>query len=130
MIDILPLISGLSQALRGLALFAGVILILDTLKIHAGLLEDPPHSSKGNSMAWGLVALSSIIGGWSVLELGTNVFSVFKTPPQIVATMLMWGFLAAGLVYRAALRTSRPIYIYVSSGLFLVTATTLFLGRA
>jgi hypothetical protein len=30
-IDILPFLTGLSQGLRGLALFAGVILILDSI---------------------------------------------------------------------------------------------------
>lgn len=130
MIDILPFLTGLSQGLRGLALFAGIILILDCIKIHAGLVEDPPHRSIGNARAWGLVALGSVIGCWSVLELGTSLFSAYKTPIQTVSIFFMWSFIAAGLVDRAALRTSRPAYIFVSSGLFLLTATALFLGRA
>lgn len=130
MIDILPFLTGLSQGLRGLALFAGVILILDCIKIYAGLVEDPPHHSKGNARAWSLVAIGAVIGGWSVLELGISLFSTYKTPLQQVAIFLMWMFIATGLVDRAALRTTRPLYIFVSSTLFLVTATILYLGRA
>ena len=130
MIDILPALTGLSQGLRGLALFAGIILILDFLKIHTGLTEEPPHNSKGNARAWGLVAIGVIIGGWSILELGTHLFAIKTSVAQIVATFFMWTFIAVGLVDRAALRTSRPIYIVISSILFLITATFLYLGRA
>lgn len=129
MIDILPLLTGLSQALKGLALFAGIILALDFIKIHTGLSEEPPHNSKGNARAWGLVGIGVIIGGWSVLELGTQMLAIKTTVASIVASFFMWLFIAVGLVDRAALRTSRPVYLFVSSLLFLITATFLYLGR-
>ena len=128
-LEILPALTGLSQALRGLAIFAGVILILDLFKIYAGV-EKPVHNPKANARAWGLVSLGSIFGGSYAIGLGHFPTSLTDSFSQTVTAFWMWLCLAAGLVDRAAIRSLRPSFIYASSIMFTITGTALFLWGA